>query len=81
MATLRKGYMNAQECAEYERNEQAKMAGVYLEHRNHTGRRKEAMRDIYRDRARLVGLSLVTYCKRFNVRGVLYKGEVCESTS
>lgn len=36
---------------------------------------KEQVRAVYAERAARVGMSLVSYCKAFRVRGVLYKHE------
>lgn len=36
---------------------------------------KEQVRAVYAERATRVGMSLVSYCKAFRVRGVLYKHE------
>lgn len=36
---------------------------------------KEQVRAVYAERAAQVGMSLVSYCKAFRVRGVLYKHE------
>ncbi|UFK26882.1 hypothetical protein [Vibrio phage vB_VpaP_AL-1] len=76
MATLTKGYMNAQEHAKYLKTEHLKLQDAFHKYHNHTRKRQETLRDIYSERARVVGLSLVTYCKRFNIRGVLFKGEL-----